>query len=181
MNWSIIHDFSPSWSSLIVEVLATIAKFLLLYYDPFFFLLMGRSNHWIPCSPLKGFLYAGSQVTLECGERADSAVKLVSDFAPNKTKISYSDLNLKINKFLHIKWQQLFLIASTFGKWRSTFRKIKKGISHNILIMCRSHKAYILLYTQTRTTTTEYKLSIPLHILRKGGAFTHQKMLFQCK
>ena len=38
--------------------------------------------------------------------KADSAVKLTLDLTPDEFKIPYTDMKLKINTFLHAKWQQ---------------------------------------------------------------------------
>ena len=53
-------------------------------------------------------LYAGPPATLGVSgnERADSAAKSALDLTLDKSRIPYTDLKPKIDKFLHTKWQQ---------------------------------------------------------------------------
>ena len=66
---------------------------------------------------------------------ADSAAKSALDLKPDKSRIPYTDLKPKINKFLHTKWQQqwsnsihnkLFQIQPTLGEWRPASRKSRR-------------------------------------------------------
>ena len=67
--------------------------------------------------------------------RADAAAKSALDLTPNKYNIPYIDLKLKIDNFLHKKWQQrwnrnpnnkLFQVKPFLGEWRPAFRKSQK-------------------------------------------------------
>ena len=45
-----------------------------------------------------------SHIRVRGNERADSAAKSALDLTPNKSRILYTDLKPKINKFLYTKW-----------------------------------------------------------------------------
>ena len=80
---------------------------------------------------------------------------------------------------------KLFLIKPILGDWTPSIQKIQKGASRYCLIMHWSQKTYALLYIQTRTRVTVYKISnthhCQTHSHRSWRFCSHQKMLFKCK
>ena len=74
-----------------------------------------------------------SHIKVRGNERA--AAKSALDLTPDNFSILYTDLKLKINKFLDTKWQQhwnestynkLFQIQPTLGEWGPSFRKSRQ-------------------------------------------------------
>ena len=101
----------------------------------------------------------------------DLSAKSALDLTPNKFRNPYADQKPKSKKPFTQNGNNAGIRTTTINSFRSSplwenrlsFQKIKKRTSHNIPIAHWSYKAHSLFYTEIRTITTVFGMSIALN------------------
>ena len=123
-----------------------------------------------------------SHIGVRGNERKNSAAKSALDLTPDKSRIPYTDLKPKINKFLHTKWQQkwsnnihnkLFQIQPTLGEWRPASRKSRGQVVISQLRIGHTRLTHSFILKQEPLQCLAYQTTCTVkHILIECRAFT---------